>query len=860
MVHAGTTASRLTMAVPVAFLLLTTGCSSIESPPEPAGVSWELASSRSQRISGLSYSLTFRVPEDPGEALTGSLNLQFELKEPELGLVLDFQAPPEFLRGLRIGNQAVPIRFENGRIEVPAENLVKGRNLLDLAFQPSDTALNRQPGYLYSLFVPDRASTAFPCFDQPDLKANYRLVLNVPQSWTPLANGAVSGVVEIAGRKIVSFRETELLSTYQFAFAAGEFSTVERTEGDRVLRLFHRESDSARLERNLDPIFEWHFRSLQAMEDYTGIALPYQKFEFLLVPGFQFGGMEHPGAVYYRDSTLLLEASASLQDELDRAHLIVHETAHMWFGNLVTMRWFDDVWMKEVFANFMAARIAHPAFPGLNHAMAFFLGHHPAAGDIDRSAGTHPIRQQLDNLREAADLYGPIIYQKAPIVLRQLEQILGEDLFRQGVTRYLNDFSHGNADWTDLIRVLDGLTDADLAAWSRMWVETAGRPEIRIAPVSSPPGLEIEAIDPQGLGRVWTQRFRLGFFTPSGIQAHDLVLDGTRHQVAVPSGSPPLVVGNADGAAYGRIVLESSLLDQLASRLSQVQDPVARASACLTLLEAVLAGELPPESALQALARQIEVEPEPRLLQYQLDLTASIFWRLLEPSRRAGEVNRLETAMLGRIQSGEVPGVQLSALRALAAVALTPSVLEQLGLWWEVQAMPTGIELGETDTSRIAQELALRAPDGGSRLLEVQLARITDPERRERFAYLIPALDPNAGTRATFLEAYLKAMPRPKESWILDGLRLTHHPLRTVETEELLAPSLEPLAELHRTGSIFFAKRWLDAVLEGYSSPAAAAAVQAFLDQSEKLSPRLRQKVLQSADDLFRAAGTRPGR
>ena len=143
------------------------------------------------------------------------------------------------------------------------------------------------------------------------------------------------------------------------------------------------------------------------------------------------------------------------------------------------MKWFTDVWMKEVFANFMAAKIVNPSFPGINHELRFLHAYYPLAYDVDRTAGTNAIRQRLDNLKDAGTLYGAIIYQKAPIVMRQLETIVGADAFRDGLREYLRRYQFGNASWPDLIAILDALTPEDLATWSHAWVEEAGRPIVR---------------------------------------------------------------------------------------------------------------------------------------------------------------------------------------------------------------------------------------------------------------------------------------------------------------------------------------------------------------------------------------------
>jgi aminopeptidase N len=265
--------------------------------------------------------------------------------------------------------------------------------------------------------------------DQPDLKARYRLTLEGPSNWQMISNGAEISRQPIGEtRTAISFQETGLIPTYLFAFAAGRFNVETAERNGRTFRMFHRESNASKVASNRDAIFDLHSRSLAWLEDYTQIRYPWGKVDFVLIPSFQFGGMEHPGAIFYNASGLLLEASSTQRNYLARANTIAHETAHMWFGDLVTMRWFDDVWMKEVMANVMAGKIVGPAFPDLNHDLLFLLEHYPAAYGIDRTQGANPIRQPLANLNEAGSLYGDIIYHKAPIAVRQLELLVGGNM------------------------------------------------------------------------------------------------------------------------------------------------------------------------------------------------------------------------------------------------------------------------------------------------------------------------------------------------------------------------------------------------------------------------------------------------
>src|SRR6476619_4691544 len=393
------------------------------------GVPLTLAQSRADRMSDLRYDLHFTIPAAATEPLAGRSTIRFQLKEASAPLSLDFSEPAQRITSLSVVAVTLKNHVVEGHVMRPAADLRAGSNEVRLAFLAGDASLNRNPEYLYTLFVPARAHLAFPCFDQPDLKARWTLALDVPSGWQVLANGAETAREESSGVVKVGFAETPPLPTYLFAFAAGKFSVETGERAGRTFRMFYRETDAAKVARNRDAIFDLHAASLAWLERYTSIPYPWGKFDFLLVPSFQFGGMEHSGAIFYNASGLLLDQSATQNQKLGRASLIAHETTHMWFGDLVTMRWFNDVWMKEVFANFMAAKIVNPSFPQVNHELRFLLAHHPAAYQVDRTAGTNAIRQELANLDEAGQMYGPIIYQKAPIVMRQLELIVGTKRF-----------------------------------------------------------------------------------------------------------------------------------------------------------------------------------------------------------------------------------------------------------------------------------------------------------------------------------------------------------------------------------------------------------------------------------------------
>ncbi|MDA8962338.1 M1 family aminopeptidase, partial [Congregibacter sp.] len=469
------------------------------------GVSAALALERANRISELTYDLQVSVPEDASKPLEGRMTMRFALASVAAPLQIDFAQRAEDVRSVSSQQKPVSYQFSNEHIIVPASALKPGENEISIAFQATQDAINRNPDFLFTLFVPDRARRAFPVLDQPDLKARYTLSLDTPATWVAMSNGPVQSDEARDDRRVFRFAETDPIPSYLFSFVAGQFATVERRFRGRHMTLLHRETDKEKFARNIDAIFEAHADALDWLENYTGIAYPFEKFGFALIPDFPYGGMEHVGAIQYRASSLLLEESPSQNQLLNRAQLIAHETAHMWFGNLVTMRWFDDVWTKEVFANFMADKIVNPQFPDTDHALNFLVSHYPQAYGVDRSEGANPIRQQLDNLNLAGQMYGPIIYHKAPIMMRQLELLLGEEAFREGLQSYLSRYAYANATWPALIQILDEKTDIDLASWSEVWVNTAGMPVFMLdqgAPRdASDPQWALTQLDPAGTSR-----------------------------------------------------------------------------------------------------------------------------------------------------------------------------------------------------------------------------------------------------------------------------------------------------------------------------------------------------------------------
>ena len=836
-----------------------TGCGSETALEVSPGVALELAEQRAATIFNVHYDVRLVVPAEREQPIAGSVTASFTLTE--IGpLVFDFAQPAESVHAVRTAGSPVDFEVRDEHVIVPAETMSPGHNVVDIEFTAGDGSLNRQDDFLYTLFVPDRARVAFPLFDQPNLKARFRLQLDVPAAWRAVANGSQASREARGDRALLTFTETHAISSYLFAFAAGDFQVEEAERDGRRMAMYHRETDRERVERNAGAIFDLHASALAWLEEYTGIPFPFEKFDFVLVPAFQYGGMEHPGAIFYRADSLLLDESATQNAYLGRASVIAHETAHQWFGDLVTMTWFDDVWMKETFANFMAAKIVNPAFPEVDHDLRFLLAHFPAAYGVDRTAGANPVRQPLDNLNEAGTLYGAIIYQKAPIVFAHLERLIGEEALREGLREYLAAHAYANASWTDLITVLDGRTDEDLATWSRTWVEESGRPRVEVVLETVEAAiarLEVRQTDPAEAGRIWNQRLdlRLGYGGGAS-NALEVHLRDTEAVVDEAAGlpAPDYVLANGSGLGYGLMALDEGTRDFLLAELPGIEDALTRAIGWVSLWDSLLEGEVDPEALIELARRALPVETDEQNVSRILGYLTSAYWRYLTPERRTDLAPEIEMLLWDGTASAGSRSLAAAWFGAYRNVALSAEAVARLERIWREEEQVPDVPLAERDFTALAQGLAVRGVAGSAEILAAQRDRIDNPDRRAAFEFVMPALSAEQGTRDAFFDSLRDPANRAREPWVLTALGLLHHPLRAREAEVYIRPSLDLLEEIQRTGDIFFPLSWLQTTLDGHQTGSAAAIVEQYLADRPDLAPRLRAKALQAADGLLRAA------
>ncbi len=840
-------------------LLIITACKQSESISlNDVGVPISMAEFRAKQVSDVVYKLSFDIPDTKEAVIPANLELNLTINDLSQPLYLDFKEDSLALHQLWVNDSETPIVFEKEHLVIPAEALSLGANKLRIDFTAGDLSLNRNADYLYTLLVPDRARTLFPCFDQPNIKANYQLTITAPSEWKVLCGAPMERKTSNDTTTTYEFGLSDLMSTYLFSFVAGKFTEVASEGTARPMNLLYRETNPEKIEASVPMIFDLHQSSLNFLEDYTQYPYPYKKFDFATIPGFQYGGMEHTGAIQYRESTLFLDATATRNQELSRAKLIAHETSHMWFGNLVTMDWFNDVWMKEVFANFMADKIVNPVFTDINHELLFLISHYPSAFDVDRTQGTNPIRQDLDNLKNAGSLYGSIIYNKAPIMMRQLELVLGEARFKEGIRDYIKKYANGNADWNGLVDILDEKTPLDLKSWSEVWVNSTGRP-IFMGAISYDDDDKIAEFNlmqqaEDGSNKLWPQTFDIALVYTDTIKTISVASDAASVQIKEALGldKPSYVLYNSNGYGYGIFPIDDEGLLQTAN----IQDEVTRAQAYINNYEQVLNASVDRSAVMDQLKLGIASENNELILSMISGQLTGLYWYQLSEEERSEQQAGLEEMIYNRLKSDVPKNSKKVLFNAYRSIANSSQGLSNLYRIWNKEEVIDNLLLNEDDNTRIAQTLAFFGHPNAEEILITAKSQITNPDKIERFEFLTPALSSDAQVRNTFFESFKEAKNREKENWVQSACYFIHHPLNQADGIKVLGQSLELLEEIQQTGDIFFPTGWLNSTIGQYNSTEAYSILTNYLSAHPNLDANLLKKLLQASDNLYRKHGT----
>ncbi|MEU6764419.1 aminopeptidase N [Streptomyces sp. NPDC046853] len=603
--------------------------------------------------------------------------------------------------------------------------------------------------YAYTQLFMEDVQRVFAAFDQPDLKSVFELTVTAPEGWTVLANG----VSEHVGGGTWRAAPTPLISTYLVAVAAGPWHSVRTEHRGLPFGIHCRRSLAPFLDADADEILDVTRACYDRYHEKFEEPYPFDSYDQAFVPEFNAGAMENPGLVTFRDEFIYRSAVTDTERQT-RAMVIAHEMAHMWFGDLVTLRWWDDIWLNESFAEYMGFQTTAEATRFTDTWTDFGVARKAWGYDADQRPSTHPVAPDPDAVPDTASAmlnFDGISYAKGASALRQLVAWLGEKDFLAGINTHIARHKFSNATLADFIDSLAHNTDRDVHGWADAWLRTTGVDTLT-STVTHDAREWTLAVDREGSR---PHRVAVGVYDRDLTDTRGLVLR-ERYETDVPhsgeptaprdGGRPALIVPNDQDFTYAKIRLDEASMETALRSLSHVPDALTRAVLWNSLRDMVRDGELEGTAYLETARAHLPDETDLALVQGVLAFaTAHVAGRFLTPDQRPAALTTLTELcrdLIRRTEDGSHPGLRLTAVRGFIDVATRPDPLQE---WLTEGTVPGGPELdpelrwrvltrlavlGAADESAIAAELERDPSATGQEGAARCRAALPDPEAK----------------------------------------------------------------------------------------------------------------------------------
>ena len=733
----------------------------------------EDAAARSARVGNVAYVLEFELDGEADE-YTGRATTTFELADARENLTVDFVGGT--VASVQINGAPVDAPYNGYFVTLPATSLRSGPNTVEITFShPYSTDGDglyrfRDPvdgrDYLYTNFEPYDANRLFPCFDQPDLKATFATRVTVPADWQVISVVAESDIADLGDRRAWTFPPSDRISTYIYALHAGHYRSWESMAGEIPLRLFARASVA-------DFVYPEHWfvptrQGFDFFQDYFGIAYPFGKYDQVIVPHFNAGAMENLGAVTFSER-FLRRGSVTRQARRWLASVILHEMAHMWFGNLVTMQWWNGLWLNESFATFMATLALVEATEFTEGRLGAYLST-VRAYQADERDTTHPIELPTPNTAAAFANFDAITYNKGSAALTQLNHLVGPEAFRRGVAAYLEAHAFGNTTIDDFLDAVSTAADRELVGWAVDWLHKPGANGV-VVDLNCEDGRIAEMSILQTTPRAWptlrTHRTQLGLYD---IEADEIVVRlvpatyaGPRTSVADVEGEdcPDFVYANHGDWDYARVNFDRQAVTTLRDHIGAFADPMTRLMLWQGIYDMVLDQKLSPLEFIDiALANVADerVDDVAREVLDGLQGSWSYVRRLVEDPGLLGATGARIEGYLWQAFLDSQPGSdrQLMLYDHYVAAATSARSIDRIaGLLggdelpagfvfdqdrrWNAVQLLSGFDHPDTAASLSAERERDPSDEGRRRALAVEAAR-PDPANHQRLAGML--LDP----------------------------------------------------------------------------------------------------------------------
>ena len=778
----------------------------------------EQAAARSARIADVAYVLEFELDGEADE-YTGRVRTTFELRDAQSNLDVDFAGGT--VGGVRVNGSLVQAPYNGYFVTLPASSLRTGSNTFEIAFsRPYSTDGSglyrfRDPvdghDYLYTDFEPYDANRLFPAFDQPDLKATFATRVTAPADWEVISVVAESDIDDVGDTRVWTFPPSARISTYVYALHAGQYQRWESAAGDIPLRLFARASLA-------DYIYPEHWfiptqQGFEFFQDYFEIAYPFGKYDQVVVPHFNAGAMENVGAVTFSER-FLHRGTVMRRDRRWLATVILHEMAHMWFGNLVTMQWWNGLWLNESFATFMATL-------ALVEATEFAEGRLGAyrstvrAYRADERDTTHAIELPTPDTDAAFANFDAITYNKGSATLTQLNHLVGPEAFRRGVSAYLKTHAYGNTTIDDFLAEIGKASGLDLASWAGDWLHRPGTNRVAVdldCQDGKITGMAVLQTAPTAWWTLRTHRTQLGLYDFGAdevtVRRVPVTYAGARTEVEGVTGErcPEFVYANHGDWDYARVGFDRKALAALGNRLNAFADPLARAMLWQGVQDMVLDQELSPLEFIEIALANVDAEPVDDVMREVLDALQgswSYLKRLVDDPVLVGETGMRIEGYLWQAFLDSDPGSdrQLLLFDHYLAAATSEQAADRIAELLDTTELPEGFVFDQdrrwialallsgyahpAAATALAAERERDPSDAGRRrAITVESAR-PDPAQQRRLVNLL--LDPDSGLSVADAWAYASGL-FPEHQ---DVLQLEFAP-KVFDSLQTVSDSLDP--------------------------------------------------------------------
>lgn len=594
-----------------------------------SSLSWLSAQKRARQISDVTYKLNLKIPADQPN-YSGDVSIHFHYTTSADPLRVDFREGT--VLNLTVNDAEVKAVNNGSFLLINPENLKQGMNEIKIQFEQkyskSGEGLHRfadpedQLIYLWTQFEPFDANLFFPCFDQPDLKASYSMQVTAPSSWKLISTMSPSSVKDVDSNwKLWSFPNSPRISTYLFSLFAGPYTEWKDHAGNIPLRLFARKSLAKYV--NSGEWFELTKLGLQFYQNYFDYPYPFVKYDQVIVPEATFGAMENPGAVAFAEG-YVSRGKKTEKEKQNLADTLLHEMAHMWFGDLVTMEWWNDLWLNESFATYMAALAMDRATSFKTTWLDFYSSSKSWAYYEDQLITTHPIEAPIQNTDDTRSVFDGITYGKGAAVFKQLHHFIGEEKFREGLQLHFKTYAFKNATLKNFMGSLAKAAGQDLSAWSASWLKEAGVDELTYSFTCEQNQLKdiSLAVRPQKSENPRPHAFDIALLQDKAgkLQVfHTLAVktpaDGIARITSTEKLScPKAVFANYQDHAYLKVNIDEKSLKALSNNLSKIADPFIRLMTWDSLWQMVRDQKIPLADYVQLVRKHYPKETHSEII------------------------------------------------------------------------------------------------------------------------------------------------------------------------------------------------------------------------------------------------------